>query len=362
MINTSDLTPATYTTIDISNHPIIIASGEFSGGIVANPYSAVEALFIDLINAATVHETITCFAIQPGQIYKLPAGFVGNVSVNAITPGHKFSAIFWTSTYLIPYPPQPDGATFPPSGVSGLTKNLPSYVYQEYSDDDSIQGFVIAQNDIQQAFLNWFNSLNLPIYTKDPISGALLDWVAGGLYGFMRPVLTSEKFRGVGAFNTYTFNRIPVNSTVNVGPEKFALVNDDIFRRIITWHFYKGDGKYFTIRWLKRRIMQFCIGVDGIWINPPDTHQISVQFGVGNTAEITLKSEETSIKRSSALNTGVFNSYAYNSYQLNITHFPPLPNAATFKEAVDEGILELPFSLVWTVNIQNVPMARTRAR
>lgn len=148
------------------------------------------------------------------------------------------------------------------------------------------------------------------------------------------------------------FNRIPLNSTVTIGPAQFAIVNDDIFRRIITWHFYKGDGKHFNIRWLKRRVMQFCIGVDGIWINPPDTHQISVEFGVGNTATITLESEQTTIKRSSALNTGVFNSYAYNSYQLNITHFPPVPNAALFKQAADEGILELPFMLNWTVHLE----------
>jgi hypothetical protein len=189
MINTSDLTPATYNIIDVSGRAILIASGEFSGGIIANPYNSREPLFIDLIYDAVVIENQTCFPIQPGQIYTLPPGFVGNVSVNAVTPGHNFSAVFWTSTYLIPYPPVPDGATFPPDGVTGLTKNLPSYVYQEYSDDDSIQGFVLAQNQIQQAFLNWFNSLNLPIYTKDPISGPLLDWVAGGLYGFLRPVL-----------------------------------------------------------------------------------------------------------------------------------------------------------------------------
>jgi hypothetical protein len=359
MINTSDLTPATITIIDVGLQYVIIASGEFSGGIVTNPYNAIEPLFIDLVHNATVVENQTCFPIQPGQTYTLPEGFVGNVSVNAITAGHKFSAIFWTSTYLIPYPPQPDGATFPPSEPNGLIKNLPSYIYQQYSDDDNIQAFALAQNELQQAFLNWFLSLNLPIYTKDPVSGALLDWVASGLYGFLRPVLTSEKFRGVGAFNTYTFNRIPINSTVKIGPEQFELVNDDIFRRIITWHFYKGDGKYFNIRWLKRRIMQFCIGVDGIWINPADTHQIGVSFGVGNTAEITIYLEEVSLKRSSALNTGVFNSYAYNSYQLNITHLPPVPNSDVFKEAVDEGILELPFSLTWTVHIEGTSTRRT---
>jgi hypothetical protein len=351
MINTSDLIPPTYTTIDVGLQHITIASGEFSGGVVVNPSNATGDLFIDLVYNATVVENETCTPIRPGQIYTLSPGFVGNVTVNAINAGHKFSAIFWVSTYLIPYPPEPDGATFPPTGVTGLTENLPSYLYQEYSDDDNLQGFVLAQNEIQQAFLDWFNSLNLPIYTNDPINGLLLDWVAGGLYGFLRPILSAENARFMAPYNTYAYNTIAYNKRENLMPQIFNLANDDIFRRIITWHFYKGDGKYFNVRWLKRRVMQFCTGVNGIWINPADTHQISVSFGVGNDAEITLLSHATHLIKSSAYNTGMFNTYAYNSYLTSIQHFAPLPNGIIFKEAVDEGILEMPFQMSWTVNI-----------
>ena len=40
-------------------------------------------------------------------------------------------------------------------------------------------------------------------------------------------------------------------------------VTDDVFKRILTWHFYKGDGKNFSVRWLKRRIWRFLQGANG---------------------------------------------------------------------------------------------------
>ena len=44
---------------------------------------------------------------------------------------------------------------------------------------------------------------------------------------------------------------------MQVGPDDIVVADDDTYRRCLTWHYQKGDGKYFNIRWLKRRVMRF---------------------------------------------------------------------------------------------------------
>ena len=66
-------------------------------------------------------------------------------------------------------PPEsvPQTGTFPPSGPTTQTQLLPSYIYQEYSDDDDLQAFAASYNSLAQQYINTLNSLNLPIYTSD---------------------------------------------------------------------------------------------------------------------------------------------------------------------------------------------------
>lgn len=163
---------------------------------------------------------------------------------------------------------------FPPAGPTSLTNIIPSYPYQEYADDDNIASFFLAYNDIAQEYLNWFNTVNLPIYTG--LSGSLLDWVAQGVYGISRPSLPYGLIVGVGPLNTWKLNTIKINSFATEGGIDLFETTDDIFKRIITWDFFKGDGQVFCVEWLKRRVMRFLTGTAGTAPNISQTYPVSV--------------------------------------------------------------------------------------
>lgn len=175
---------------------------------------------------------------------------------------------------------------FPPPGPA-LTLIIPAYLYEQYYDDANLQAFITSYNSMAQNYLDWFNGINLPIYTGPLISGALLDWVAQGLYGISRPTLALVKSRSVGPYNTYTLDSLAFNASRTTGTATVFNATDDIFKRIITWSFYKADGKIFSVKWLKRRIMRFLAGVNGTDYTGP-TYQVSVTFAAGNTLNIKI--------------------------------------------------------------------------
>lgn len=176
--------------------------------------------------------------------------------------------------------------SFPPAGPPGLTKIIPSYLYQEYEDDDNLQALVQAQNAVAQSYLDWFNQTNLPIYTQ--LSGALLDWVAEGLYGMKRPNLTTSTNSSIGPFNTYQYDTLAMATELGSGKTVILNVTDDLFKRFITWNFYKGDGFTFNVPWLKRRVMRFLGGVNGVDYGVSETYQVSVAFVGARTINITI--------------------------------------------------------------------------
>ncbi len=175
---------------------------------------------------------------------------------------------------------------FPPTSPTGLSTIIPSYLYQEYADDDNLQAFVQAQNTLAQTYLTYVNALNLPIYTR--LSGPLLNWVAEGLYGMIRPNLSSSTSNAIGPFNTYPYNTLALATGAGTGTTTFFNVTDDLFKRMITWNFYKGDGFTFNTSWLKRRVMRFLGGTDGIDYGVSETYQVSVQFVGATTINITV--------------------------------------------------------------------------
>src|ERR1019366_1152034 len=202
-------------------------------------------------------------------------------------------------------------------------------------------------NNYAQEFVDWFNSINLPIYTQQQIYGALLDWVAAGIYGLTRPVLSSGLYRAIGPYNTQYFNEMnSYNEFQLIGSSSVAVTTDDIFKRIITWHFYKGDGKYFTVRWLKRRVLRFLYGLNGADFEGP-TYSISVTFGVNEQLNITIISGFRTITQSSICNPipGLpYNGWGpYNSVMSTFASAAVPSLSIIFKEAVDTGALELPF-------------------
>lgn len=239
---------------------------------------------------------------------------------------------------------------FPPTGPVTVTKTIPAYLYQEYYDDEDLQAFVAAYNNLSQQMLDWFNTIGLPVYIG--LSGALLDWVAEGLYGLTRPVLGSGQNQNLGALNTYVLDPLvlPLNTIKKVGPSNFAVVNDDVFKRILTWWLYRGDGKQFDIRWLKRRVMRFLIGTNGV--DPPvdQTYQVSVTFAHG-IITITIYNGIRRVVGGAIPNQCLLNSKYPNELDTTFTVLAPLTFAPILQEAVNAGVLALPFQYTFVVNI-----------
>lgn len=330
------------------------------GGIIANPSDAagqgipvVEVLYLDPTGEPAVLEAFgTTIAIQPGQTYTIPANQTTNISVNAATSGHRFSGyIFQNPT---PFPPQPQPGTFPPSGPTTLTETIPAYLYKEYDDDEDLQAFFAAYNALAQQYVTWFATISLPVYTGAEISGNLLNWVAEGLYGMVRPSLSSGLNRDLGPLNTYGMNQfVPLNTIKRIGPSNVALTTDDVFKRIMTWNFYKGDGNVFNLLWLKRRIMRFLIGIAGTAPNIDQTSNISVVYGGGSQIAIRITVNTRSISSGAFPNRFGPNQFVpLNSLRTVFHPGPPAyPLESVLKEAIDSGVLQLPFQFTFVVLI-----------
>lgn len=243
---------------------------------------------------------------------------------------------------------------FPPP-TFGLTKTIPSYLYTLYQDDDDLQAFVRAYNNLTQEYVNWFNQIELPYYPSSLVIGGLLDWVAQGLYGMLRPVLATGRKSQIGAFNTWAINTLPFDGLILTGTTYFA-VNDDYFKRILTWHVYKGDGRYFNVRWLKRRIMRFLKGVNGTDADVSDTRQVSVSFGTSGQVNILLWLGKRTLTGGAIFDRFALNSSAsqFNSTFSSVVNFPPLPGDVTIlRDAVNSGAVELPWQRSWVLSIVN---------
>jgi len=211
-------------------------------------------------------------------------------------------------------------ADFPPDDPVVVTQTIPSYLYVQYADDDDLQAFVAGYNGMAQYFVDWFVGIGIPIYTG--LTGPLLDWVAQGLYGITRP--TSE-IAGVptdGPYNTVVYNApaYPYNTFTQGTASTFSPLSDDLFKRVLTWHIFRDDGKTFSILWLKRRVLRFLIGVGGSAPNVADTSEISVTI-TGSTVAINLSAV-----------TGV-----------------PSSTIDVFLYLIDSGLLELPPPYVYQI-------------
>lgn len=238
-----------------------------------------------------------------------------------------------------------------------IAEIIPSYLYQQYSDDTDLQALVTAYNTMAQSYLDWFNTTPLPVYTNEQISGlttapipggldsgfpfgvggfgsflqnatggttqtgGLLDWVGQGLYGMPRPVLSQTSYTLRGGFNTQAFNTGPLGAFVRVARGVHYTVNDDIYKRCLTWNFFKADGLQFTARWLKRRVARFLQGVNGVNIGTDDTSYISVQYGYTGTAPRYVTLHQKAAARGPVGMTA-FNTLPFNSMVLRAVTVP----------------------------------------
>lgn len=229
-----------------------------------------------------------------------------------------------------------------------LTQIIPSYLYVQYQDEplpdpadnksyaipaigvatiavsgrgpianpiSDLQAFVNAYNSLAQGYLDDINALNLPIYTLQ--SGAMLDWVALGIYGVNRPSLsTGTSYTPLGVYNTEPYNTRAYSEDVKGGTAVNYVVTDDHFKRILTWNFYKGDGFQFNIPWLKRRVKRFLYGFDGVDFPIEETYQVSVTKPSANSFVI---------------------------------HVPNIDIAPILSACIAQAVLNLPFEYTFTV-------------
>ncbi len=179
------------------------------------------------------------------------------------------------------------GLPFTTSWPGFLQNTIPSYLFVEYNDDANLQAFRDAYNQLQQQYVNWWNQAPLAVYTGPLIVGSLLDWVGQGVYGIERPALPAGVDQIEWALGTWALGEKPLASRVVIASAVYYAVNDDYYKRIITWAFYKGDGHQFSINWLKRRVVRFLLGMNGIAPTIDNTYDISVAIS-GATLTITI--------------------------------------------------------------------------
>lgn len=248
-------------------------------------------------------------------------------------------------------PAEPQTGSFPPTAPTTLTAPIPSYLYQQYDDDESLQAFVAAFNAMAQVYASWFAGPPALADYRNQF-GPLLDWVAEGLYGIIRPTLGSGTARYQGPYDTAPYNVWPYNQLKRLSPANVAVTTDDIFQRIITWNFYKGDGTRINIRWLKRRLMRFLIGTNGTAPNIDQTYSISVTFGQG-TVQISITVGSRVVLAGPYMKTVPFNGMIpYNGLVTQAIPGPTqLPNEAVLQEAIEAGVLQLPFQYQFLIRI-----------
>ncbi|STX01610.1 Uncharacterised protein [Kluyvera ascorbata] len=118
----------------------------------------------------------------------------------------------------------------------------------------------------------------------------------------------------------------------------------------MTWNFYKGDGFYFTIPWLKRRVLRFLTGVDGVDVVNDQRWSISVLFS-SSGATISIIKGYRKLTDSATFNASAFNTRAFNQKSSVLIKSTEYEYAALFKQAFDSGLLHMPFYQPVTVTI-----------
>lgn len=233
----------------------------------------------------------------------------------------------------------PGSADFPPSATPCMQSVIPAYPYKEYDDDPDVQAFFNAYNVLAQIYIDWFNQINLPIYTG--LSGALLDWVGQGLYGLARPTLYSNQpySQGLISSDEIALLEIAEFDIVN-NITDLTVTDDDVYKRVLTWWFYKGDGKQFSAQWLRRRVARFLYGANGGDYNAP-SENISLIFG-GGYLTITILSGITTIVNADLIAANEISLLEIGEVDLQTAPVAVPSIASILCEAINTGALELP--------------------
>lgn len=168
---------------------------------------------------------------------------------------------------------------------SNFTPTLPlqtiieSYLYQEYADDLDLQAFVASQNALAQSYLDWFNATPLGLYTSPNLTGALLDFVAQGLYGIERPVFASSFTKYVAGLNALPLNVVAIDGHEYLQSGTAEIASDDYFKRVLTWWLYIGNGRHFDLTLLRRKVARFLYAPNGSDITLSQAQTVHIAAG-----------------------------------------------------------------------------------
>ena len=229
--------------------------------------------------------------------------------------------------------------------ITPLQAIIPSYLYEEYSDDADLQAFVASFNALAQGYLDWFNNTPLALYTSPNISGQLLDWIGQGIYGISRPVIASLTTRTLGALNSLPLNARPMNSLTHLRSGTAEEASDDLYKRLLTWILYKGDGMQVSIPWLRRRIARFLFGANGQDVELTDL--LSISISIPNLpAAAALNSR--------AMNTQAMNMRNTNPLKARNTLLIRRPSSAIAQQGIallQEGYIPMPFQMAFQIQL-----------
>ena len=221
-----------------------------------------------------------------------------------------------------------------------LAEIIPSYLYQEYATDANLQAFIDTFNAMAQGYLNWFLSTPLCLYTNPNIYGMLLDWVGVNLFGVARPVISNNKTLINGELASVPVATLAMATLFVSKSGTSVIANDDLYKRLITWFQYRGDGMQMSALWLKRRIARFIYGINGS----------DVDISLANTISL----EQVIQPWRGPYNTTAYNTQAYNSGLEPTDHtlacaIPSYPASFSFQALIQAGIIPLPFQVSITI-------------
>src|SRR5665213_837379 len=208
-----------------------------------------------------------------------------------------------------------------------------SYLYEQYADDEDLQAFIESFNLGQETMQEWFFE-NVLAYWPG-LTGDILEWCGEGIYGLPKTSIASLASTALGPLNTEVLNSATLNSMVPSAQQVYALT-DDLYQRILTWHLYRPDGRHFSVRWLKRRIMRFLVGTAGF---DPQPELPGFTVGCETTQAIAV-----------GFNNGICTVTISQTLLSLLT--PIAPNVLPiFSAAFENGSLELPLQYSYEVNV-----------
>ena len=223
-----------------------------------------------------------------------------------------------------------------------LPNVIPAYVYDQYSDDENLQGFFEVLNAMCQGYLDWFNQTPLPLYTNPNINGPLLDWVGNSLYNIPRPVISDVQQVVKGAMATVPLTALPIAGFQISESGTSAIATDDVYKRVLTWFMYRGDGMQMSVEWLRRRIARFIYGINGTDLT---------DVGLISTVSLSqVNSQSGGVMGNGVMGLMVMGLAFSKVLHKGIANLPSYPMSSVLQELVNTGVIPLPFQVTVTFN------------